>query len=402
MTTREPIRPLIPNVETSPEQRSPARADWILSTKPDSSHYANVDTARGLCAIMIVLSHIPWIYHFRTSALIENGWLFVDFFFVLSGFVIGVAHGASAPTYLALRRFLLKRIFRLYPLHLVTLGLMAVLLIARYAYDPRGTVVGYGINREWMGLLIANLFLAQCWGFSARTILNDPSWSISVEFVAYIAFGLVCLQLTGARRRTAAMMALSTMSLLILVIFRDASLEGDATFRLARCLYGFGIGTLSWYVCQRVPASLSTSFAVLLQPFFVILIVAMLFLVQVNGHITLLMPWLFAPLIITMAKDRRSFIRRSLELSIPVALGRLSFSIYLTHSFLLATAGAVIARMLIGYRPEGLIPLDPYLGDLLTMAMLIATITLSIATERFVERPWREKGRRLAAGLHDT
>src|SRR5215467_5563526 len=79
-----------------------------------------LDSWRGICAMMVVLYHVPEFFFFSDLAVIRSGWLFVDFFFVLSGFVITYAYGSELANFRDAGQFIMKRFFRLYPLHFCT------------------------------------------------------------------------------------------------------------------------------------------------------------------------------------------------------------------------------------------------------------------------------------------
>ena len=84
--------------------------------------FAALDSLRGLCALAVVL------FHFRTDGVLTNlapirrGWMFVDFFFVLSGFVLAHAYFGRIGRQVAPLRFLGLRLGRIYPLHAAVLA----------------------------------------------------------------------------------------------------------------------------------------------------------------------------------------------------------------------------------------------------------------------------------------
>jgi peptidoglycan/LPS O-acetylase OafA/YrhL len=371
----------------------------LVARGPDGGpkFYANLESLRGICAMIVVLLHVPWTWHFQHSPVIQGGWLFVDFFFVLSGFVIGVAHGVSDRSGTMMRRFIIKRFFRLYPLHIVTLVAAAALIAARYVVDPVGTVAGYRLNTEWVWLFLANVCLVHSWGVTGDAILNTPSWSISTEFGAYLLFGAVCMLVSGKRSRTIAMLAASALALLLLVLFRDASLDGDIRFRLARCIYSFGLGILTWYIVSHARAQIGGATATVIQLSLSAVVVVMLFLINRTTQLTLLMPGLFAALIIAMALDRGSVAKRFIELPPLLLLGRLSYSIYLTHGIVLTSIAVVVNRVFATRAPDGRTFTGLWVGDLILLVAIGVTIVVSLITERWVERPWRRYGREVAA-----
>jgi peptidoglycan/LPS O-acetylase OafA/YrhL len=130
-----------------------------------------------------------FVFHLKT---LDNGiapvWngsygLFVDMFFILSGFVISYSYPSDARGLKAYSRFMIRRIARIYPLHFLTL-LVFVLLI------------GFGLDRSARSTpldFLYNLVLLQAWGVTDHLSFNSPSWSISAEFFCYLVFPLLML-----------------------------------------------------------------------------------------------------------------------------------------------------------------------------------------------------------------
>ena len=117
------------------------------------------------------------------SGLVFKGYLGASLFFVLAGFL--AAHLFATQTAQGRFRygpFLGTQLIRAYPLHLVMIGVMAVLMIA-------GRMTGASLPAgvfDWRGLF-ANLALVQAWGTVPTVSWNFPSWLISAEWFAYIA-----------------------------------------------------------------------------------------------------------------------------------------------------------------------------------------------------------------------
>ena len=106
----------------------------------DQRRFVALDGWRGVCASLVALFHMPTGSHLGQLLPVQNAWLFVDFFFVLSGFVI--SHAAEGRLWRPGEnsRFLLKRFARLWPLHAVMLGAMVLLEAAR------GWILGGGLS----------------------------------------------------------------------------------------------------------------------------------------------------------------------------------------------------------------------------------------------------------------
>jgi peptidoglycan/LPS O-acetylase OafA/YrhL len=134
------------------------------------------------------------VFHFRTRIsypdnyvwdIVDNGARGVDFFFILSGFVLYHVYGdAIRNNAFKLPRYLQKRFSRIYPLHFATMIAMFALAIARN---------GAGDLGKLFGDLFSSTFLLHSWGVTGGLVLNGQSWTISSEFFAYILFGLAAI-----------------------------------------------------------------------------------------------------------------------------------------------------------------------------------------------------------------
>jgi peptidoglycan/LPS O-acetylase OafA/YrhL len=147
-----------------------------------------LDSWRGIAALAVVAFHFRRRVGLDGHPLFDSMFLFVDFFFVLSGFVIFSAYGNRLEEGFSFRRFLWLRLGRIYPLHIFTLS---VFILAN-------VVMVYPVKEEWFpsprqswDTIAANLLLVQSWSLFSFLTWNTPSWSISAEFFAYIAFALV-------------------------------------------------------------------------------------------------------------------------------------------------------------------------------------------------------------------
>src|SRR6185312_14754220 len=86
-----------------------------------SAHrFRTLDGWRGVCALLVALHHFPAHGFVYALPLVRNAWLLVDFFFVLSGFVIAYAYGARLSNGAQIKSFTLRRFLRLWPLHVLS------------------------------------------------------------------------------------------------------------------------------------------------------------------------------------------------------------------------------------------------------------------------------------------
>src|SRR3979409_173570 len=97
--------------------------------------FVALDSWRGIAACLVALFHFEAYSHLVYSHLngapfLRNSWLFVDFFFVLSGFVIAANYQQRLREGFGVGRFLLLRLGRLYPLHLFMLAAAVAVKLA--------------------------------------------------------------------------------------------------------------------------------------------------------------------------------------------------------------------------------------------------------------------------------
>lgn len=204
---------------------------------------------RGVAAWFVVLYHIrlglAWALPPEALAILAKGYLAVDLFFMLSGFVLWLNYSerlragglGDAPA------FLLRRIARIWPLHLVMLaGAIAfVLVVAATGREPSD-------HYPWTELPL-HLLLMQNWGFTDALTWNDPAWSISCELAAYMMLPLLALATDWRRFGTPSLctvLLLLALSLSGLMTAAGATNLGDQIprFGLPRALFEFTMGTV--------------------------------------------------------------------------------------------------------------------------------------------------------------
>ena len=204
---------------------------------------------RGLAAWLVVVYHFRevltgrfggWVWTF-----VDEGFLAVDLFFILSGFVLYVNYGFDfgrlrLPEMLA---FYGKRLARIYPLHLVILLLYLANPVALYFFSNAGQL---GERYDPLYYL-ASLLLVQNWGWTDRLAWNVPAWSISTEFAAYLLFPFLALLLGRERCRAGRLaMGLVLPACAIAALYHLAELpslgSGIGQFGIYRCVAEFFMG----------------------------------------------------------------------------------------------------------------------------------------------------------------
>lgn len=152
---------------------------------PDAAHIKPLTALRFFAALWVVLYHYwPNLAVSFTPAAAAKGYLGVEAFFVLSGFILCHVYlagfGEGRFQYVG---FLWNRLARVYPLHLATLAGVGAMALA-------GSLAGLAVDPNilsWASLP-ANLLLVHAWGFAPVAGWNHASWSISAEWFAYLTF----------------------------------------------------------------------------------------------------------------------------------------------------------------------------------------------------------------------
>jgi peptidoglycan/LPS O-acetylase OafA/YrhL len=215
------------------------------SVSGQKPHFAVLDGMRGIAAICVVIFHFSEMVIWDYSKLwIGHGFLAVDFFFCLSGFVLGYAYDDRMAE-MGLGTFLKARLIRLQPM--VVLG--SVLGLLAFYANPFGIPPGYGPGR--MALLFAASVLMIPYGAMRERghnlfSLNAPAWSLFWEYVANLVFGVV-LYRTG--RKVLVVVTLMAAVLLCWTGYRAGDLSGGWSSRNfwdggARVAFSFCAGLL--------------------------------------------------------------------------------------------------------------------------------------------------------------
>lgn len=160
----------------------------FADTKP---HYHILDGLRGVAALVVVCFHIFEAY--ATSHLdqrINHGYLAVDFFFILSGFVIGYAYDDRWKR-MTIKEFIKRRLIRLHPMVVMGAVIGAVMFYTQGCSVWDVTKVSIGILL--LSMLLNALLIPMTTGFEIRGVgemypLNGPSWSLLFEYIGNLLY----------------------------------------------------------------------------------------------------------------------------------------------------------------------------------------------------------------------
>lgn len=363
----------------------------------DRAKILSLESLRGIAAISVIFYHLNLNSHFN-NAFTRNAWLMVDFFFILSGFVISFNYLSRIRSGRDLFQFQYKRFLRLYPLHIVMLLVFLGIEIAKYTAEVKLGLVSAkpAFTDNNLSSFIAHLFLIHEWIIPEST-WNGLSWSISAEFYTYAIFGVIALLVAGSRPLTVVisiLLVLVTGGLLLKHGFMVPNLSGPA-----RCVYAFFLGVLAFiifsYASRR--GKLGNSLAATLCLVLSVLIVASID--RAPSSISLLIvPPIFALTVFMVAStDPSAMVNRVLGRPELVFLGTVSYGIYLIHGAVLWVLNQTMrfvfkVPVVIDAQGSTFFTIEnPYLADailLLTVAMVIGIAHLSYV---FIEKPLQYK-----------
>jgi peptidoglycan/LPS O-acetylase OafA/YrhL len=303
---------------------------------------------RGLAAVLVTLYHFGVAWYIRP---IEYGYLFVDLFFVLSGFVIAANYSSRMAKSSDLKSFLIRRFGRLFPLMIFSTILFVI------AFDggilAKRTIVAMGYTNIFKNPgalsylvptipeIVGSVFFVQGMGFFDKQILNYVSWSISAEFYTYILFAIVLMAVKGLFRTAFAV--LLAASGVVITGWASYSLHDclqthncyavTYDFGFARCVGSFFLGMLTCQVAPKMIVSRTK-----LQVLALVSVLAFFALVRSVPLITFGFPLVCALLIISISTDR-GFLAEIFNLRLFQILGQRSFSIYMLHPVVLLLLG---------------------------------------------------------------
>ncbi len=204
--------------------------------------------ARALPPLMIVLYHFCDAHKYVPLAAVfgppvTKGYLWVEFFFALSGFILTHVYGGRPLDH---GQFLKARLARLYPLHLVTLLSMLVLMLVLQSLADWGGYVsifdGPFPPQNTFSSFIANLLLVQAWNIVPGLTWNSAAWFVSAEFFLCLIFPVFWRLSKGDGWRGGVLIAVGIAWLVLLAWNSHVGL--DVTFQngVFRGVAGFGIG----------------------------------------------------------------------------------------------------------------------------------------------------------------
>ncbi len=344
---------------------------------------------RGVAALLVVAYHLQfgaqsYLPFESATPFFKRGYLWVDLFFILSGFIISYSARMDerAPYgWAQIKTFIVNRFARIYPLHVATLLIMvAVAIITRMIRLLAGKPVSLDILSPASILnFFEQLFLLNAWGVTGRVGWNIPSWSISAEWAAYMLFPLLAALVVRWRGAALAAFGFLAVAFYAWVGLTTGVLDIVKGAAILRGLAGFALGMILYTQRARFAAMGDRQLG-LLQAAGLALVLATLCL---GLNDVFAMPGFF--LLVATTWPDRGWLATPLKTRPLHWLGDISYSVYLNHFWVLGIWHFISAPVL--YR----LALPPMLERAIVLAGAFPlVIAVSAVTYRYLETPARK------------
>lgn len=366
---------------------TPRRPDEVVPAaraKP-SGMYEKLESLRGVAACSVALHHSPFMLNAQPDPFIVSSYLFVDFFFILSGFVMTHAYRKQITRGMPFKTYALLRVARLYPLHVFAHLLYASSVLGKWLLHRSG--IGSDPTESLhFASFWTNLFLLQGLGLDGWLYWNRPSWSIGAELGAYIVFFVLTASL-DRRGRILPPLILVLLLYAALIVFNDQRLDVTYDFGLLRCIAGFYLGSSLFRLSKRWSPQLRLGRPALALAELACLTAIIACVSQVRESDLFLVGAIvaFAASISVFSSSSSGPIGALLEAPWLRKLGQWSYSIYLLHLVCFEVAGDV-AQFVLG------VDLSTGIGPraiLFNAIVLGVVILLSRYTYEWIEKPFR-------------
>jgi len=339
-----------------------------------------LESLRGLAAIIVALFHFRYSSNsfLISNSFVQNGWVMVDFFFVLSGFVIAYNYSDKILTIKDLINFQIKRFLRLYPLHFFTLILMVGLEFAQLLKEILTNQIGDAAAFSYNNLtsLFHNIILTQAI-FNDKLTFNNPSWSISTEFFTYFIYATIILFI----KNTKYLLFISLIVIFFSSYFILKELNITGPYSILRCMHSFFLGTIASYIFINTNIKISN---IISYGVFLLTIISIVFLKLLPP---ILFPTIFFFLILTMIKSEENLIKKILNIKIFIFFGKISYGIYMTHYFVWVTIEQILIITKIANYDSDYI-LMPFSGTIILIFGLLIILFLSNFFYKNIEIPF--------------
>lgn len=343
-----------------------------------AGRYSALDGIRGFAAVMVFFYHYSLelfdplalyssFYAFRVS------YAFVDFFFVLSGFVIAANYWTKVNNRATFKTFAMKRLIRLYPLLFFTVMIFVGLKLYAFLFTDFNFNSGeYSLNRLVLETIEPLTFMNSTPIITTDNGMNPVSWSISAEMIAYLAFAGLSVLIPNKRWP---FVFLIIAGAAFFVYQGRYIYTGD--FGFVRGIINFSSGVIVYCFYSTKRGDLKG--AKLLEWCFLLILFVMLAIIEfsTNELWNLLLPVVFSFGVYAFAFESGA-ISKFLKTGLMQYLGSISYSLYLNHFIILWVFYQFVWNIL---RLEPSIVLSLFGG----VVALLVSVLVSGFTYRYVE-----------------
>lgn len=342
------------------------------------ARFTVLDSLRGIAALAVVLFHWKIAGPLTDNAVVHHAWLYVDFFFVLSGFVLAHTYfygRAPEP-----RRYIVARAARLLPLYFYALFVFLGFECLKAALGTHFAFNGPAFGENNAKGFFQSLFLLQALNVSDHLSWNTPAWTISAELA--VNLGLILLwPLLAAKpaRFLAGSLALAAASHVALRLLGH-TMDLTCSYGWLRCLYGISTGFAAYALYRRVPLDRVRG-RVTFTGAEILLAAAVVAATAWGGAQTRFwLPVLYGAAIVVFAQERGALSTLLLKKP-PVFLGRISYSLYLNQAIVMI----VMLKLCHMTSPGG----NPVIVSLFVLLNLAVLAAYSALTCLWIEEPAR-------------
>ncbi len=365
------------------------------------SRFTVLDSFRGIFALCVVVFHTHYFNSITETSFFRGSDSFVDFFFVLSGFVI--THSYAYKKDISFKKFTLSRFFRLFPLHIATLIFYILLELCKlvaYKYGIAFNKPPFSAEND-PSQIIPNLLLLQSWTTYTNALsFNYPAWSISIEFYIYLIF-FITLLVKGLYRNILWFFIASIATLL----FSNSYLTTAdiLSITVLRGLSGFFAGALTYLLYKNTHniIKLGTIGSSLFE---ISLFISILFVISSNfDNKGIVLLFLFSASIFIFAFEK-GLLSSLFSKQLFNGIGKLSYSIYMTHApilFMILGLYMILEKflktksmtlMIKGFRFVDFGSI--FLNNLGVLITVITVLLVSNITYKYIEIPGQRFGKK--------
>ena len=371
----------------------------MVTPEKPAHRYVALDSLRGIAALALVVFHLQVRDGFSQWAFFRASNQFVDFFFVLSGFVISASYGDRLAAGFSPLRFFALRLGRVYPLHFAMVLAGVALECVAWGFGPHGLAPqGVFAGQHSPGHALRALFLLDGLFVDRGNAYSGASWSISVELVLYaLAIVAFRLRIAGA----ALLLALGLAGLLAQAFGFEAPVF---TGSVQRGLAGFGCGVGCWWL-HRARGGAPLPLAAWLEPLALTGLLAAIGFAPLLGHYELVV--VPAALVVLVFAGEAGPVARGFRARPFVWLGTTSYAIYMVHGFVLARlfdvavvvssglAHPIVEQVWAGGVPSRRLAMGPAANNALCVVLIAVVLVVAHCAWRWIEEPCRQWSRRM-------